>query len=158
MNQQATEQRAANILLKRGVSLPVTAPLFFRLFGKKEIKLTISAPSIYTLVLISEKYLSLRIQETKDLTISEAFELLNVHSRAMSEIVAMCILNNSRKMWRKRFLASFLEKRLKSEELGYLFQLIIAYGGIEDFINTIRLMESMRITKPMNLSPEEKTS
>lgn len=158
MNEQATENRAANLLLRRGVKVSVTAPLFLRLFGKKEINLVISAPSIYTLTLIAEKYLSLRIKETKDLNISEAFELLNMHSRAMSEIIAISILNNSKKMWRKRFLASFLEKRLTAEELSYLFHLIVAYGGIEDFINTIRLMEEIRITKPMNLSPEEKTS
>ena len=158
MNDQATEHRAAKILLKRGVNVQVTAPLFLRLFGKKEIKLTISAPSIYTLTLIAEKYLSLRINETEDLNISTAFELLNLHSRAMSEIIAISILNSSKKMWRKRFLARFLEKKLTAEELSYLFHLIVAYGGIEDFINTIRLMESIRITKPMNLSPEEKTS
>lgn len=158
MNGTATEHKAANILLKRGVQVPVTAPLFLRLFGIKQIKLVISAPTTHTLILIAEKYLSLRIQETKDLTLPQSFELLKLHGKAMTEIIATCILNNPRKMWRHRFLASFIAKKLTAEELSYLFHLIIIYGGIEDFINTIRSTEAMKITKPMNLSPKEKMS
>lgn len=156
--EKATEHKAANILLKRGVKVPVTAPLFFRLLGKKTLNLTVSAPTTHTLIIIAEKFLSLRIQGTEDLSLPNSFELLKLHGKTMTEIVAACILNDHKKMWRHRFLADFLAKRLTAEELSYLFHLIIVYGGVEDFINTIRLTEAMRITKPMNLSPEEKTS
>ncbi len=157
MNTQATEQRAASLLLKKGVKVSITAPLFLRLLGKKKIDLVIKAPTIYTLLLISEKFLSMRIPN-QELSISEAFALYRFHGKTMTEIVAMAILNDKKKMWRKRFLAKHLIKQLKPEELTYLFTLIIAYGGIEDFISTIRLMEQMKITRPMNLSPEEKMS
>lgn len=157
MNAQATEQRAASLLLKKGVKVSITAPLFLRLLGKKKIDLVITAPTIYTLLLISEKFLSMRIPN-QELSISEAFTLYRFHGKTMTEIVAMAILNDKKKMWRKRFLARHLNKQLKPEELTYLFTLIIAYGGIEDFISTIRLMEQMKITRPMNLSPEEKMS
>lgn len=157
MNTQATEQRAASLLLKKGVKVSITAPLFLRLLGKKKIDLVITAPTIYTLLLISEKFLSMRILN-QELSISEAFALYRFHGKTMTEIVAMAILNDKKKMWRKRFLAKHLIKQLKPSELTYLFTLIIAYGGIEDFISTIRLMEQMKITRPMNLSPEEKMS
>ena len=156
--EMATEKKAANILLKRGVNVPVTAPLFLRLFGKKTINLVVSAPTTYILISIAEKYLSMRIENTKDLTLPESFILLKNHAKTMSEIVSVCILNNEKKLWRHKFLASFIRKRLTAEELSYLFHLIIIYGGVEDFINTIRLMEAVRITKLMNLSPEEKMS
>lgn len=157
MNTKATELRAAKILLKKGVEVSITAPLFLRLLGKKTIKLVITAPTIYTLLLISEKILEMKIP-TQELSISESFVLFRYHGRKMTEIVAMAILNDSKKMWRKRFLAKHLLKNLKPEELNYLFTLVVAYGGIEDFTSTIRLMETMRVTKPMNLSPAEKMS
>lgn len=154
----ATEKKAANILLKRGVNVPVTAPLFLRIFGKKTINLIVSAPTTYTLISVAEKFLSMRIESTKDLSLPESFILLKNHAKTMAEIVAVCILNDENKQWRHKILASFIRKKLTAEELSYLFHLIIVYGGVEDFINTIRLVEAVRITKPMNLSPEKKMS
>jgi len=158
MEQQATESRAAKVLLKRGVKVPVTAPLFLRLFGKKTINLSVTAPTTRTLLEIADKYLDMRITDTKDITLADAFTLYKKHSKGMTEIVSLCILNESRKFWRHKILARFLDKKLQQDEISYLFHLIIVYGGVEDFINSIRLMETIRITKPMNLSPKEKTS
>lgn len=152
------ESKAANLILKRGVKVQVLAPLFLRFFGKKTMTITVRAPKSLTLVCIAEKYLSMRIENTKDLTLPESFQLLKSHSSTMTEIIAICLLDSKKKMWRMKFLAKFLASRLTQEEINYLFHLIIVYGGVEDFINTIRLMETVRITKPMNLSPEEKMS
>lgn len=156
MDKQATEQKAAKILLKRGVKVPVTAPLFLRLFGKKSINVTVKAPTTNTLLMVADKFLSLRITETKDLSLTEAFELYKKHSRKMTEIVTLCILNSPAKVWRHKILARFLEWKLQPDEITYLFHLIIAYGGVQDFINTIRFAETIRITKPMNLSQKKK--
>lgn len=158
METLATEKRAANLLLKKGVKVSITAPLFLRLLGKKNIELVITAPTIHTLLLISDKFLSMRINTKNEFTITEAFAIYKFYGKTMAEIVAIAILNSPKKMWRMKFLAKHLIKTLKPKELNYLFTLIIANGGIEDFINTIRLTETMRITKPMNLSPEEKMS
>lgn len=152
------ELKAAKILLKRGVKVPVTAPLFFRIFGKKTINLVITAPNLYTLIKIAEIFCEMRIKETKDLSFAESFELLKAHHKQMITIVALATLNDKKKHWRLPFLRRTLVKRLNAETLSYLFFLIIAYGGVEDFINTIRLAEVTKITKPMNLSPEEKMS
>lgn len=152
------EKKAANLILKRGVKVQVLAPLFFRLFGRKTMTVTVKAPKSTTLVEIAEKYLSMRIENTKDLSLPESFQLLKFHSSTMTEIIAICLLDSKKKMWRMKFFARFLSSRLTQEEINYLFHLIIVYGGVEDFINTIRLMETVRITKPMNLSPKEKMS
>lgn len=153
-----TELKAAKILLKRGVKVPVTAPLFFRIFGKKTINLVITAPTLFTLIKIAEKFCEMRIKDLKDLSLSSSFELLKLHHKTMLEIVGISILNDKKKLWRLPFLVRLLKNSLDAETLSYLFYIIIAYGGVEDFINTIRLAEVTKITKPMNLSPQEKTS
>lgn len=152
------EKRAANLLLKRGVKVSVLAPLFFRLFRKKNVEFVITAPTAATLIEISDIFLSMRIEKMDGLTVTEGFNYLKNHSKSMTKIVAVSIINNPRKMWFSKILTWFLSSRLTQEELSYLFHLIVVHGGIEDFINTIRLMEVMTITKPMNLSPEEKMS
>lgn len=158
METQATEQRAASLLLKKGMKVSITAPLFLRLLGKKKIDLVITGPTTYTLLLITEKFLSLRINNESEISISNAFSLFKKSGKVMAEIIAIAIINDEKKLWKKRFLTKCLIKSLTPEELTYLFTLIIAYGGIEDFINSIRLMNQLRITKPMNLSPAEKMS
>jgi len=146
------------MLLERGVKVPVTAPLFLRIFGKKTVSLTITAPTIATLTKIAGKYLELNIKNIQELTLPESFELLEKHSKAMSIIIATIILNRRHTYWLAKPLAYFLRGWVPMNQLAYLFQLVILYGGIEDFINTIRLTEATRITMPMNLSQQQKTS
>lgn len=153
-----TEKRAANLVLERGVKVPVTAPLFLRVFGKKKFNLLITAPTIATLTRIAEHYLALNINNTQELTLPESFELLKKHSKALSIIIATIVLNKRYKYWMIKPLAYFIRGGISMTEIAYIFQIVILYGGIEDFINTIRLTEATRITMPMNLSQEKKTS
>lgn len=157
-NSTSTEKRAAGLLLKRGVKVQILAPLFFRLFRKKTIDLTITAPTTNTLLKIAHTYLSMGIGKTDELTVPEAFSILKNHSKGMTDIIAICILNSPKKMWLKGILSRLLANRLTQDHINYLFHLIVVYGGVEGFINTIRLVETTMITKPMNLSPEEKMS
>lgn len=150
------ENKTASILLKRGVKVPVTAPLFLRIFGKKTVSFSIQALSIEALLLIALRYTKMNIQDAESISLSEAFELLKTHHKAMSEIIAIAVLNG-----RYNFLVKPLARwlrRISTNEISVLFQLIVVYGGVEDFINTIRLAKATRITMPMNLSPVEKTS
>lgn len=155
---KATEQRAAQILLKRGVPVSIEAPLLFRWLGCKSLKLKIHAPTTHTLLIIAEKYASLQIKEEQVLNVGQSFELLKNNGKKISEIIAVAVLNSPTKLWRHKILARFIERKLTPEEISHLFHLIVVYGGVEDFINTIRLVDSTRITKPMNLSPQEKMS
>ncbi|WP_312207682.1 hypothetical protein [Empedobacter sp.] len=152
------EERAANIILKRGVKVPVTAPLFLRLFGKKKINLVVKALSIYTLKRVAVHYLQMQIKSTEEMTIPEGFEIIQLHDKAVSKIIAESILNNRWLKFLVPFVAYWLRGGLQATELFSLFQLVIVYGGIHDFINTIRLTEATRITMPMNLSQKETTS
>ncbi len=147
------EKKTANILMQRGVAVPVAAPLFFRLFGKKKIELVVRAPDVRTSLKVAYRYLQLGIENTGEMSLPEAFMLLKAHGKSITQIIALCISPT----W-FRPLSWLLMRRLTHQEQSYLFQLIILYGGIEDFINTIRSIEATRITKPMNLSPNEPTS
>lgn len=150
----ATEKKAANILLQRGVKVQVATPLFFGLFGTKKQELEIKAPTTEKFLEIALLFLDMNIKNTGEMDLREAFELLIKHGEKMSEIVALCV-SDAKDI---KSLAKTLRKSLTQQELSYLFHLVIAYGGIEDFINTIRLAEATRITKPMSLSPTEEMS
>ena len=156
--EKATEQQAANILLKRGVPVPVTAPLFFRIFGKKTLKLVVKSPKGNTLIRVANKYLEMNTDILDDIALVDGIQLLSNHGRIVSEVIALCILNDEKKFWRHKILARFINKRLDFDEQLFLFQLILIQGGVMAFINTIRLIKETRITKPMNLSPTEKMS
>lgn len=152
------EERAANILLKRGVKVPVTAPLFLRLFGKKKINLVVKALSIYSLQRVAIHYLAMQIKSEEDLTLPQSFEILKNHHKAVSKIVAESIIHSRNLKFLVPLIAYWLRGGLQANELFYLYQLIIVYGGIQDFTNTIRLTEATRITMPMNLSRKQTTS
>ncbi|AGC39520.1 hypothetical protein JSO53_04235 [Riemerella anatipestifer] len=157
--EQLTEIKAAKLLLKRGVELMLPAPFFLRLFGKKQIKLTLKTPCLESQLAVSEAFLQTGIFLKEDeISMQKALEILSNHGVRISEIIAMAIQNETRINWRIRRLAKRLRKNINTEEMSYLFSLLVAFSGVHDFTNTIRLIQETRITKPMNLSPTEKTS
>ncbi|MBT0527128.1 hypothetical protein AWN91_009515 [Riemerella anatipestifer] len=157
--EQLTEIKAAKLLLKRGVELMLPAPFFLRLFGKKQIKLTLKTPCLESQLAVSEAFLQTGIFLKEDeISMQKALEILSNHGVRISEIIAMAIQNETRINWRVRRLAKQLRQTINTEEMSYLFSLLVAFSGVQDFTNTIRLIQETRITKPMNLSPTEKTS
>ncbi|MBT0552595.1 hypothetical protein J5305_11315 [Riemerella anatipestifer] len=154
-----TEIKAAKLLLKRGVELMLPAPFFLRLFGKKQIKLTLKTPCLESQLAISEAFLQTGIFLKEDeISMQKALEIITKHGVRITEIVAMAIRNETKINWKVRGLAKRLRKNINTEEMSYLFSLLVAFSGVQDFTNTIRLIQETRITKPMNLSPTEKTS
>ncbi|MRM82979.1 hypothetical protein [Riemerella anatipestifer] len=156
---ELTEIKAAKLLLKRGVELMLPAPFFLRLFGKKQIKLTLKTPCLESQLAISEVFLQTGIFLKEDeISMQKALEILSNHGVRITEIVAMAIQNETKINWKVRRLAKRLRQTINTEEMSYLFSLLVAFSGVHDFTNTIRLIQETRITKPMNLSPTEKTS
>jgi antitoxin component of RelBE/YafQ-DinJ toxin-antitoxin module len=151
-----TEKRAANILLERGVKVSIKAPLFFRLFGKKQMRIVVKAPTLATLINIANESLSIELEET--INLKQATQVVSQHGKTMSRIVAHAVINGTVMPFRVRLLAWYLRKHVAVNELFYLYQLIMLYGGYEDFITIIRFTQATRITKPMNLSQDEKRS
>ena len=157
--EQITEIKASKLLLKRGVELMLPAPFFLRLIGKKQTKLILKTPCVESQLAISEAFLQTGIFLKEDeITMQKSLELLAKHGYIISEIIALAIKNETKINWKIRRLAKLLRKILNTEEMSYLFSLLVAFSGVQDFTNTIRLIQETRITKPMNLSPKEKTS
>lgn len=153
------EKLAPDLLLKRGVPVPVTAPLFLRIFRKKTIKLVLFHPTGLTLLKIASKYLSMGVINDKDLSLPEAVKAYADHGKKVHQIVALGFLNSPYLNWLHKPLAWWLRRKLTEQHFLFLFNLLITHGGVEDFIATIRLIRKTRITKPMiNPSPKEKTS
>ncbi|AQX50616.1 MULTISPECIES: hypothetical protein [Elizabethkingia] len=153
------EKLAPDLLLKRGVPVPVTAPLFLRIFKKKTIKLVLFHPTGRTLLKIASKYLSMGVINDEDLSLPDAIKAYADHGKKVHEIVALGFLNSPYLNWFHKPLAWWLRRKLTEQHFLFLFNLLMTHGGVEDFIATIRLIKTMRITKPMtNLSPTEKAS
>ena len=151
------EKLVPEMLLKRGVKVNVRAPLFLRIFGKKELELTMYQPTSRTLLKIAYAYLNIDAIED-DVKLNSLMKHYKEHSKSVHRVVSLGFLNKPRKMWRTNILAWYLARTLTEQHFLYLYQLLILHGGVEVFLNTIRLIEETRITKPMNLSQEVKTS
>lgn len=157
MDKQA-EKQVADLLLKRGVKVKVKAPLFLRWFGKKTLSLVVKVSTVRTLVKIADISLNIDVSLNKEINLQQATTAVKQYGKPMSKIVALAILNSATKNWRLGWLAQHLYKNMSATEMYYIYQMIMLYGGYEDFINTIRFTQATRITKPMNLSQKEKRS
>lgn len=152
------EKQVANILLERGVKVQLKAPLFLRWFGKKTVTYVVKAPTIRTLVKIADVSLDVPVNFDKEINIQQATKVVQQHGKKMSKIAALAILNSPAKNYKLNVLTNFLYKNMSAAELYYIYQMMLMYGGYEDFINIIRFTQATRITKPMNLSQNEKRS
>ncbi|MCL1652594.1 hypothetical protein M2T28_08220 [Elizabethkingia miricola] len=135
--------------------MPVTAPLLFRLFRKKIINLVVKSPTVLTYLKVAHKFLEMEVDPYRDIELKEAFEVYAKHGKKESEIIALCLLNNRFLYWLNKPLAWWLRGKITETESNYLYQLIVVYGGVQDFINTIRLIRTTRMTAPMNLSQKK---
>lgn len=156
-----TELKAANILLKRGVKVSVTAPLFLRIitfFIVRKINFVIKDLKIETLVKIARLYHLMDINLDKDLTIKEAYEILAKHRKKVTKILAYSMLDKDYLYVFVPIVSFIIRRSLSAKEVSYLIKLVILYTGIEDFMSTINSVGAMKITTPMNLSQQNKTS
>ena len=118
--------------------------------------IVVKAPTLATLINIANQSLSIELEET--INLKQATQVVSQHGKTMSRIVAHAVINGTVMPFRVRLLAWYLRKHVAVNELFYLYQLIMLYGGYEDFITIIRFTQATRITKPMNLSQDEKRS
>ena len=153
-----TEHQAAKMLLNKGVRVPIPMPLLFRLIGIKTWKLTVKAPTAYQLIRIAEYYLQMQVDPKSEINTQQAMKIYLQHGFKMAKITAVGLLNSRAKEWQINWLAHRLTKHLAADEMVWIFQLLILHSGVEDFITTIKSIGETRLTKPMNLSPEEKMS
>ena len=155
------ERRAAETILERGVRVKLPAPRFLRLIGKKEISVTIRQPNMGTLLHVSRLSLKAGFSfEGIDAgNLDAAHELISKHTKTCIRIVAIIILGSKFKIWLfSGMLRRWLMGKVTPRRLFELILMTVTMSGVQDFTNAIRLIRSMRVTMPRNLSPESKGS
>lgn len=143
------QREAANILLDLGVSIPMTAPRLFRLFGKKQFRLTIRRPYWGTMVRISKAWLSIGInaEEVKGNSIEDDMKLMTQHGKIIARIVALGSLRGWFAGWFAPHLGWFLLWRAHPTILVEAAYKLATLSRVEDFTATIRLLGTMNVTR-----------
>ena len=155
------EQLAAERILESGVRVKLPAPLFLRIFGKKTISPVLKAPFRGGLFYISK--LSLKagfdFAGIDEGGLDEVHKLVIQHTKTMSLILAVAFL---RARWAiKLFLrpvAFWFTWNTTNRKTAEIIMTLSILSSPQDFTNSIRLIRSMKITAPKNLSPMKKGS
>lgn len=155
------EQQAVEQILESGVKVRLPAPLFLRFFGKKNINPVLKAPYRGGLFYISKRCLKAGFDFTAiDAGNFEAIHNLVVeHTQTMSEIVAIAFLHSR---WKIKLFTGIVAKwftwHTTNRKLAEIALTLILLSSVQDFTSSIRLIKSLKITAPKNLSPKEQGS
>lgn len=166
------EQAAAQALLDRGAAFYIPAPFLYRLVGKKKVRIVIRPLRLGSLLYLYELP---GINELKPLPVDKDAEgvinqmgakadsidlkIIIENIKPVSVAVAACILNWNWKIKLFRgILGRYLRHTLTADQLQELVMWLLIYGRGESFMNTIKLLAMMKVTSPMNLSPEVERS
>jgi len=165
-----TEQAAALALLDRGAAFHIPAPFLFQLFGKKKIRIVVRRLRLGTLLYLTElptpvplmgvpDELAKKIKDTGIEPISVDLKTIHENLKPVCRIVASCLLNSRLKIpLLARPFGRYLRNNLNGDQIQELIMWLFVYGRVESFMNTIKFIEKMAMTSPMNLSPGVKRS
>jgi len=155
------EKQAAEAILEKGVRVALPAPFILRLFFVQSVGFSIKRPTMGQLLKVS--YLSLNsgfdLSSLESGGINEAHRLVTSHGRDILHIVATLMIRGkwSSTMF-SRLLAWWMLWKLTPRKLAEIILVCVAMSGLEDFTTTIRLIGTMRITAPKNLSHDNQGS
>lgn len=148
---EKTELHAAETLLQRGVKVRARAPLLLRLLGKRTIVLTLRQPTGGALLRMGQWYLRCGIpqEQLEQMSVENALLFGLRYSNNIYNALACLLLVDKRITWLlMRPLANYLRESLTAKDALGLLSMSILYGGINDFMNTTRLVKSRMITSP----------
>lgn len=159
------EAIAAQALLDRGVGFRIPAPFLFRLFGKKQIRVSVKRVRLGAMLQLSElasltelERVKVGDEREKMLTAIDAeslsvkLQFIAQNKEKVAYLVGCCLLNSRSKiqLFGKRF-GRYLANACTADELQELALWLFAYGRPESFMNTTKLMRAMILTAPRNL-------
>lgn len=145
------QKQASEILLDIGVSIPMPAPMLFRIFGKREIRVVIKRPYWGTLLRISRLWLSMQIdtEKVRKNTNEQDIALLEEHGHTVAQIVALGILRGYYAGRLAPALAWLLLWKTPPVFLVEAAFKLITLSRIQDFRNTTIFLSSMLMTRQM---------
>jgi hypothetical protein len=172
MMDRLVEQAAAQALLDRGAAFHIQAPFLFRIVGKKKIRLVVRRLRLGSLLHLMElpgikDLVPLNVGDDARVVIDEMgakaesidLKIISENIIPVTRAVAACLLNQNWKIVLfKKVVGRYLRNTLTSDQIQELVMWLLIYARGESFMNTIRLAAMMKMTSPMNLSPQEKGS
>lgn len=159
------EKLAALALLDRGVAFRIPAPWWMRLFGKKTLKLNVRRLYLGTLIHLStlegiaplepvevppdhQQLIADMDATPRSIPIAEII----AQTMPVCQAIAACLLNSRFKIALfAKILSRYLRKNCTPDQLQELAMWLFVYGRAESFTNTTKLIERMKMMKPMNL-------
>lgn len=152
-----TEELAASVILDRGVQWKFPAPWYLRIFGRQHVSISIKSIRLFTLFEISRLYCQLGFNP--DDSDKGLPDLIQKHGKDVVRIAAKAALNSQIKQWLfTGWLTRFMVMNCTPGQLLEMTMFIATFSNAEAFLNTIRLIGELRMTKPKNLSQEEQGS
>lgn len=150
------ENQAAATILERGARIPLRAPRFLRLFGKKEISVVMRPAPLGRLIEVSRVFTSMNVEvEYLDNMNSIAINKFIIeNTKPVVEMMAIMLFGKSMLL---PFYRRWLMKNITSRKFADMVKVIIAINGVENFMVSIVLMGQMRMTQPRT-SPMENRS
>lgn len=154
---EEVEIKTVDTILDQGVRVPIPAPFLFRLVGKKTINVVVRRPVIGNMLRISKMYIKMGIGENE---IEEGewrdwIKLFEKTAVPASRIVAVGMLRGKWRGWLfARPLAYWLRWKVNSREIAEMAAMLVSLSGVQDFMNTIKFLQGMKMTAPANLSQE----
>jgi hypothetical protein len=145
------QKQASEILLDIGVSIPMPAPMLFKFFGKKEIRVTVKRPPWGTLMRISRLWLSMQIDTdiVKKNTNEQDLALMEQHGKTVAKIVAMGIVRGYFTGRLASVVAWFLLWKTPPVFLMEAAFKLVTLSRVQDFRNTTILLSTLLMTKKM---------
>lgn len=141
------ELQAANSLLKRGLRYKIPAPLFLRLFGKRQIKITITQLYAGTELRVAAIIAEAGITD-ESLNTATPDKFMVEHYKNILHIVAIASLNRRVVTPLALYFRRLALKRLSVWQLFELYVAIRQYSGVSPFMTITRLAVETRMTKP----------
>lgn len=144
----SVEAFAADTLLERGLRLPISVPLFFRLLG---IRAKCYQPSLGNKIRINRRYLPMKLapEKLKQISLTEADELMIKHGNRLSQIVAFGMVKGWLAplilVW---FIGKWIKWYMQPKHICAIAYVMIAQSGTADFIDTTRCIDRMQILLP----------
>lgn len=149
MNQ--IEAAAADALLDRRLKINLPAPWLLRLFGRRTIPIWGRLPVATNLIRISRLFVQMGVDPEKVTTESfgTVLEHIGRHGVTASRIIAYGLVRGSFSAWLwNRPLAWYIRNHSTLPDMAELVRIINLLSGAEAFVDIIRSVSDMRITRP----------
>lgn len=153
-NTYQAEVNEANVLIESGMKFSVEKQSFLKYFSKsKQRTFTVKQPFLGTLDIISALFLSINFDEKllEENFLSSSKEIVSRSVKTCAMVVAVSVLNSQFKIKLfSKILAQYLLWRMRPSDLMKMSIIIHKINNYGDFINSIRLMSTVRTTAPQN--------